>query len=83
MLDFVRSVYGREPALVRAGLVAVVVFVAAKFGVVLSEQDVGTALLYVLPVLGLGVAVRPAVTPVLVNRGYDGAADGDDSVHAP
>jgi hypothetical protein len=63
-MKFVRALYAREPARVVAGIAALVVFVAAKAGVVISEQEIVPALLIVLPIVLGGEAVRDNVIPV-------------------
>lgn len=63
-MDFVRALWAREPARVVARIAAAIVFVAAKTGVVISEQDLLPALALVLPFVLGGEAVRGNVTPV-------------------
>lgn len=58
------DLFRAEPARVCAIVAAVVVFVAAKCGVVLDEQSVTGALLEVVPFLLAGEAVRPHVVPL-------------------
>jgi hypothetical protein len=58
------KVWQKEPARVRSLIAAVVVFLAAKEGVVVSPQSVLDAVLIALPVLGAGEAIRSSVTPV-------------------
>jgi hypothetical protein len=57
-------IYDKEPARVLTLGAAVVVFLAAKFGVVVDEQSAKDALAYCLPVLLAGVGIRRKVTPV-------------------
>ena len=63
MLDRFRALWVREPARVIAACVAAVVFIAARFGVVVDAQDLGTALLVVLPILLGGEVTRAQVPP--------------------
>jgi hypothetical protein len=57
------KVWQKEPARVLSLGAAVVVFLAAKEGVVVSTQSVIDAVLIALPVLGAGEAIRSQVTP--------------------
>lgn len=61
-----QQLWQREPVRVATALAAVVVFIAAKAGVVISEQDVLHALLLLLPIVAGGEAARKAVTPATV-----------------
>lgn len=63
MLDRIKALWATEPVAVTTALVAVVVFVAAKLGLVVDEQNVGEALALVLPVLLGGAAARQKVSP--------------------
>ena len=56
--------YDKEPARVIALGAALVVFLAAKFGLVVDEQSATVALAYVLPILLAGEGIRRKVTPV-------------------
>lgn len=82
MLKYLQALWHREPARVTAASAAVVVFIAAKAGVVISEQDVLPALAVVLPILMGGEAVRGNVIPVrkLVTDYADIPDDADDTV---
>ena len=53
-----------NPVRVATYTAAVIVFVAAKAGVVISEQDVLPALLLILPIVLGGEAARRKVSPV-------------------
>lgn len=55
--------YDTEPARVISLAAAVVVFVAAKFGIAVPEQSALTALGLILPILFGGEAIRRKVTP--------------------
>lgn len=74
------GVWQREPARVVTVLAAVVVFVGAKLGVVVNEQDVGQALLLILPVLLGGEAVRRRVSPAAPADDEPADAPGVDPV---
>lgn len=65
MLDRIRALWATEPVRVVTILVAIVVFIAAKIGVVLDPQDVGDALLLLLPILLGGELARANVTPYM------------------
>lgn len=58
------SLWRKEPARVVSATAAVAVFFAAKFGVVLSAQDILPAITTALPVLLGGEVIRANVTPV-------------------
>lgn len=73
-MTVLRALWATEPARVITVLVAVVVFVAAKAGVVINEQDVGEALAIVLPVLLGGEAIRSKVSPAVPVIGDDSDA---------
>lgn len=59
-----QDLWRREPVRVVAVLASLIVFVLAKAGVVVDEQNVGEALLLVLPILFGGEAARDHVVPV-------------------
>lgn len=63
LLERVRVVWQEEPARFVAGVVAAVVFVAARFGVVVDEQSLGAALLIVVPILLGGEVTHQHVPP--------------------
>lgn len=63
MLNRLRALWTTEPTRVIALAVAVIVFVAAKLGLVVDEQNVGEALALVLPVLLGGELTRSKVSP--------------------
>lgn len=58
------NAWKKEPARVVSLAAAVVVFLAAKEGALVSTQSVIDAVLIALPVLGAGEAIRSQVTPV-------------------
>lgn len=62
-MNLLKALWVTEPARLIAALAALAVFVAAKAGVVVSEQDVGAALLIILPILLGGEAARTKVSP--------------------
>ena len=63
-LELARRIWRAEPVRTAGYLAALVVFVAAKLGVVIDEQDLVTSLLLILPVV-LGVEkARGEVMPV-------------------
>lgn len=64
ILDNAVALYRREPARINAAVVSAVVFLAAKFGVVVSEQDILTSVLVVLPIILGGERTRSKVSPV-------------------
>ena len=91
-----KALWAKEPALITAALVSVIVYVAARAGVVVDPQSVTDALAYVLPILLGGGLVRSQVAPiklltptppskvgVVVGTGpVEGLPpDGDDRVH--
>ena len=57
------DLYHREPARVLSGAAAAIVFVAAKFGIVVSEQDLLPSLAIVLPIILSGERTRSKVSP--------------------
>lgn len=59
----VASLVKKYPARSASYTAAVVVFVAAKFGVVLPTESVLAAIVTVLPTLGAGEVVHRNVTP--------------------
>lgn len=63
MLDRLRALWATEPTRVTTLLVAIVVFAAAKLGLVIDTQNVGEALALLLPILLGGELVRAQVTP--------------------
>jgi hypothetical protein len=65
VIDYVRILWQREPARIVAALASLVVFAAAKVGLVVDEQSVGSALLLVLPILLGGEATRAKVSPIV------------------
>lgn len=64
MLDRLKALWADEPVRVTTLLVAVVVAVAAKAGVVIDPQNAGETLTLVLPILLGGEIARKSVTPV-------------------
>ncbi len=83
MLQNLRALYVTEPVRSVAMLVAVVVFAAAKLGVVVDEQNVGEALLLILPVLLGGEAARQQVSPAVGDVGPDSDSLLPDGVLPP
>lgn len=65
MLDRIRALWVTEPVLVVSSLVAVIVFVLAKLGVVVDPQNVGEALTIALPILLGGAVARHKVSPAI------------------
>lgn len=63
MLTTLRAVWATEPVRVLTVLSAVVVFIAAKAGVIIDEQNAGEALALILPILLGGEAARRRVSP--------------------
>ena len=64
ILENAVALYRREPARINAAAVSAVVFLAAKLGIVISEQDVLTSVLLVLPIVLGGEHTRAKVSPV-------------------
>ncbi len=64
MIAFLKSIWAKEPTLVISALVAAIVFVCAKLGIVVNEQSILAALAYVLPILFGGVVTRSKVYPI-------------------
>lgn len=76
-LELARRIWRAEPVRTAGYLAALVVFVAAKLGVVVDEQDLVTSLLLILPVV-LGVEkARGEVMPV-TNIASSSVYVGDD-----
>ncbi len=71
MLQNLRAIYVTNPVRVITFAVALVIFLAAKLGVVVDEQNVGEALLLILPVLLGGEAARQQVSPAAGEVGPD------------
>lgn len=63
LLDRLRRYYERNPARTLSLLAAVVVFVAAKAGLVLPEATVAQALSAVLPIIVGGQLIHDRVSP--------------------
>lgn len=61
-----QQLWQREPVRVATALAAIVVFIAAQAGVVITQQDVLPTLLVLLPLIAGGEVVRKAVTPAAV-----------------
>jgi hypothetical protein len=74
MLTRFKALWTTEPARVTTILVAVIIFVAAKLGLIVDEQNVGEALALLLPILLGGEIVRAKVTPALGPAGPDSDA---------
>lgn len=62
-MSTIRALWATEPVRVLTLLTAVIVFAAAKLGVIIDEQNVGEALTLVLPILLGGEAARHRVSP--------------------
>ena len=59
----VKALWQSEPTRVVSALVAVVMFVAVKVGVVIDETEVWKALVLMLPILLGGEGIRAKVSP--------------------
>jgi hypothetical protein len=65
MLDYLKDLYHREPAVINAVATGAVLLVASLFGVVLDKVSVGTYVAGGLALLlGAGVVTRAKVKPV-------------------
>lgn len=60
---FLRGLWAKQPVRVTAVVVAVVTFVALKFGIVVPQADLLEAIGFTLPVLLGGEVARSQVTP--------------------
>lgn len=69
MLDQIKALWLAEPVRVVTALAAIIVFLAAKLGIVVDQQGVGEALLLVLPILLGGEGARAKVSPVRQETG--------------
>jgi hypothetical protein len=74
MIDRLKALWATEPALVVSALVAVIVFVCAKVGILVDEQTVSTSLGVILPILLTGAATRAKVSPAAPPLGPDSDA---------
>jgi hypothetical protein len=63
MLTYLRALWATNPVRVTSVLTALVVFAAAKAGLVLDEQNVGESLIAVVPILLGGEVARSKVSP--------------------
>ena len=63
MLTNLKALWHTEPTRVITLLTALVVFAAAKFGVLVDDHDVATALALVVPVVLGGETIRSQVSP--------------------
>lgn len=63
LLEALRNLWKSNPARVVAFVASAVVFVAAKFGIVVPEQTVLEALAYIVPILFGGEVTRGLVSP--------------------
>ncbi len=63
MLQRLRVLWATEPVRVQAGVVAFVLFLAAKAGVFVDPQSLGVAVALILPVVLGGEVVRQQVSP--------------------
>lgn len=75
MLDRLKALWTTEPVRVVSALVALVVFAAAKAGVVLDARAVEEALALALPVVLGGELARARVTPTAAT--FDGPGSDD------
>ncbi len=64
MIAFLKKLWATEPTLVISALVAAVVFVCAKLGIVVNAVGIEQAIAYIIPILVGGVAVRSKVSPI-------------------
>lgn len=62
-MNYLLGVWKNNPVRCASVLASIVVFAAAKLGVVLDEQSVGEALVAVVPILLGGELARGQVTP--------------------
>jgi hypothetical protein len=74
MLDRLRALYQREPARLIAIIVAVVLFVANRVGLVLDDAGLGEAIGVALFVLLGGEVTRSKVSPAAPEIGPDSDA---------
>ena len=63
-MDTIKALWLAEPARVAGYVAALIVFLAASFGVVVDEQSVVAAILYVVPIIIGTESTRAKVTPV-------------------
>jgi hypothetical protein len=81
MLDRIKALWVTEPVAVTTTVAAIVVFVAAKLGILIDQQNVGEALGLILPILLGGAAARQKVSPAPATTGPDSdALLGDDAI---
>lgn len=73
-MNLIRALWATEPVRVITIVAAIVVFVFAKAGVVIDQQDVLDALVIVLPILLGGEAARTQVSPATPDIGDDSDA---------
>jgi len=64
MLSILSNLWAREPARITSLLAAIVVFAAAKAGVVIDAQSVGSAVALIVPILLAGESTRRHVVPL-------------------
>lgn len=57
------TIYQQYPARVTSIIVAVIIFLAAKLGIVVDQQTLGASLAYVLPILLGGQIIHTQVSP--------------------
>lgn len=72
----------REPVRAAAIIAAALVFLAAQFGIVLDESSTVAAVLFILPILGVGEVARGQVVPV-EKLTHDPAVIAPDAVNQP
>jgi len=73
-MSYIRALWATEPTRIVTLLVAVIVFLAAKLGIVIDQDSVGEALLLTLPILLGGETVRQKVSPASPDTGPDSDA---------
>lgn len=74
MLERVRGLWAVDPVRAATAVAAVVVFVCAKRGLIVEQQDVITALLLVVPVVLGGDQVARRVEPPILASDLTGRA---------
>lgn len=63
LLTYARALWITQPVRVITIATSLLVFAAARAGVIVSEQDISSALLLVLPIILGGEAARTQVSP--------------------
>lgn len=75
LIERLKQLWAKEPTVVLTTIVSAIVFVFAKFGIVINKADLLEAIGDILPIVFGGAALRAAVTPnrsVAARRLYDG-----------